>query len=209
LIPRFASVARPGHGADPVRSPAFGDARLGWLNASFAIASFVVGMVAVHMVGLLTTVGLTTAQAVAAAMLLGPMQVAGRILEMAFLARQRSTVVGAISFGLIALSVFALALASGNTPLAIAFVAIFGFGNGIFTIVRGAAPAELFGGRGLGELLGHLSRASLFARALAPGTYSLILALGLTQSVAMASLGLLVAAGLACFTLAARPSHGR
>ncbi len=208
LIPRFASRAHAGHGAEPgARSPAFADARLKWLNAGFAIASFAVGLVAVHMVGLLTTTGLTTAQAVAAAMLLGPMQVAGRILEMAFLARWRSSTVGAISFGLIMVSVFALAAAPGITPLAIAFVALFGCGNGIFTIVRGAAPAELFGGRGLGELLGHLARASLFARALAPGTYSLILAVGLTQSAAMASLGFVVAAGLACFTLAARPSH--
>ena len=210
LIPRLARKPHADAGSPSnERSPAFDDPRLKWLNASFAIASFVVGVVAVHMVGLLTTVGLTTAQAVAAAMLLGPMQVAGRIGEMAFLSRQRSAFVGALSFALIGVSVLALAIASGITPLAIAFVAIFGCGNGIFTIVRGAAPAELFGGRGLGELLGHLSRASLFARALAPGSYSLILALGLTQPVGMALLALLVAAGLACFTLAARPSHSR
>jgi len=208
LIPRFArgpSDAAASRAAE--RSPAFGDARLAWLNASFAIASFVVGVVAVHMVGLLTTAGLTTAQAVAAAMLLGPMQVAGRILEMAFLTRVRSTTVGIISYGLIAISAFTLALATGHTALAIFFVAAFGCGNGIFTIVRGAAPAELFGGRGLGELLGHLSRASLFARALAPGSYSVGLALGLTQPSAMILLALAVIGGLACFALAARPSH--
>ncbi len=114
---------------------------------------------------------------------------------------------GAASFGLVALSIFTLSSASGSTFLAIAFVAIFGCGNGIFTIVRGAVPAELYGSKGLGELLGHLSRTSLFARALAPGTYSWVIALGLTQSTAMALLGASVACGLACFTLATRPSQ--
>jgi MFS family permease len=208
LIPRLARQRHAGtatHGSE--RSPAFGNPRLKWLNAGFAIASFAVGLVAVHMVGLLTGVGLTTAQAVAAAMLLGPMQVAGRIGEMAFLTRVRSATVGAMSYVLIALSIFALAAASGSTFMAIAFVAVFGCGNGIFTIVRGAAPAELYGAKGLGELLGHLSRTSLFARALAPGAYAWILALGLTQSMAMALLGALVACGLACFALASRPSQ--
>jgi hypothetical protein len=208
LIPQLTRAHHAAATADAgVRSPAFGDPRLKWLNAGFTIATFAVGLVAVHMVGLLTTVGLTTAQAVAAAMLLGPMQVAGRIGEMAFLTRLRSATVGALSYGLIAVSIFALAVASGSTFLAIAFVAMFGCGNGIFTIVRGAAPAELYGPKGLGELLGYLSRTSLFARALAPGAYSWIIALGLTQSVAMALLGALVVGGLACFTLAARPSQ--
>jgi Major Facilitator Superfamily len=208
LIPRFAQGLRHGARSEAgARSPGFADPRLKWLNASFSIASFSVGLVAVHMVGLLTTVGLTAAQAVAAAMLLGPMQVAGRIGEMAFLTRVRSTVVGTMSFGLIAISILALAVAADRTWLAIAFVAVFGAGNGIFTIVRGAAPAELFGGQGLGELLGHLSRTSLFARALAPGAYSLVLTLGLTQSLAMGLLGIVTACGLACFFLASRPSH--
>ena len=50
---------------------------LGWLNASFVAASFVSAVVAVHVVSLLVAQGLTQAQAVSVAMLIGPMQVAG------------------------------------------------------------------------------------------------------------------------------------
>ena len=190
------------------RSPAFGNPRLAWLNASFGLVTFAVGVIAVRMVELLTGVGLTPAQAVAASTLMGPMQVAGRVLEMGFLARTRATSVGIASMLLIVVAVGLLANAAGSPALAVAFVVSYGCGNGIYTIVRGAAPAELFGPAGLGELLGHLARPSLFARALAPGAYSVVTAIGVGQSAAMGLLAAILVAGLACFALAVRPSYG-
>jgi len=189
------------------RSPAFETPSLFWLNAGLATASFVVGVVAVHMVGLLTGAGLTAAQAVTVSMLMGPMQVAGRIIEITFLTRLRATLVGALAFALIVVALVLLALGSGNGALAIAFVVAYGCGNGILTIVRGAAPAELYGSRGLGELLGHLSRASSYARALAPAGYSLMLTVGFTQPVAMGALGLILLLGLACYSIATLPGR--
>lgn len=206
VVPRYSPAARAGqpHSPPSERSPAFGDPALPWLNASFAIASFVVGVIAVRMVELLTGIGLTSAQAVAASALMGPMQVAGRIFEMRYLTRVRATTVGAVSFMLIAASIVLLVAASGSMALAIAFVVFYGCGNGIFTIVKGAAPAEMYGSRGLGELLGYLSRASLFARALAPGAYSLLLTAGFGQGLALSALALVLLAGLACYGTAAR-----
>ena len=191
----------------PARSPAFESPSLFWLNAGFATANFVVGVVAVHMVGLLTGAGLTAAQAVTVSMLMGPMQVAGRIIEITFLARVRATLVGALAFVLIVVALALLAVGSGNGALAIAFVVAYGCGNGILTIVRGAAPAELYGSRGLGELLGHLSRASSYARALAPAGYSLMLTAGFTQPVAMGALGVFLLLGLACYSIATLPGR--
>jgi len=65
-------------------SPGLTDPRLLWLTASFAIATFIFAVIAVHLIQLLTTAGLTPAQAVTVSMLVGPMQVAGRIAEFAF-----------------------------------------------------------------------------------------------------------------------------
>jgi len=123
---------------------------------------------------------------------------------MTFLTRVRVTIVGTASLLLIVASMAMLAVASGHAALAVAFVVAYGCGNGIFTIVRGTTPAEIYGSRGLGELLGHLSRPSQYARALAPGTYSLLLALGLTQSLALGALVALLGAGLGCYLAATR-----
>lgn len=205
LIPESPRALRPRDATRPVdaRSPAFASPSLAWLNAAFAIANFVVGVIAVYMVGLLGGAGLDTAQAVAVAMLMGPMQVAGRLIEMGFLARARATRVGLLAFVLIISALVALAIASG-TVLAVAFVVMYGCGNGILTIVRGAVPAEIYGSQGLGELLGHLSRPASYARALAPAGYAGILTLGYTQSAAMVALALLLAVGLACYWFAVR-----
>jgi len=88
--------------------------------------------------------------------------------------------------------------------MAIAFVAAYGCGNGLFTIVRGTAPVELFGTRGLGALLGHLSRAGLYARAVAPGAFSGLLAVGLTHNAAIAALAVVSVMGLGGFLVATR-----
>ncbi|HEY2629128.1 MAG TPA: MFS transporter [Usitatibacter sp.] len=184
------------------RSPAFGQPALAWLNASFAIANLVVGVIAVHMVGLLTGAGLTDGQAVGISVLMGPMQVAGRIIEISFLRHVQATVVGIFAFALIIAAIAMLAGVSGGGVLAVMFVVAYGSGNGIFTIVRGAAPAEMYGSAGLGELLGYLSRTSSYARALGPATYPGMLALGLGEQVSMIALAILMLAGLACYCTA-------
>ena len=181
LIPRLVGSrdgAASTHAA--VRSPAFDDPRLKWLNAGFTIATFAVGLVAVHMVGLLTTVGLTTAQAVAAAMLLGPMQVAGRIAEMAFLTRIRSPPWARCPSGDGRRRLHAGGGLGPHAPRD-AFVATFGCGNGIFTMVAAPRPPSFTVRPGAGQAPGiPVARVAFRARP-RPGTYSWILTLGLTQ----------------------------
>jgi MFS family permease len=174
------------------------------LNAAFAIANLVVGVVAVHMVGLLTGAGLTTSEAIAISVLMGPMQVAGRIVEMAFLKRAHATHVGVVALSLIVIAIVVLMLVSGGGVLALLFVMAYGAGNGILTIVRGAAPAEMYGAEGLGGLLGHLSRASSYARALGPATYPALAAIGLGEGTSLAMLDALLAAGLVLYIAAIR-----
>jgi predicted MFS family arabinose efflux permease len=202
VIPRGSAHARAHDRGADTRSAGFSDPRLRFLSAAFAMTSFVTGVVGVHMVGLLSGAGLTTKEAVAISMLMGPMQVAGRIVELVFARRVRTVTVGVIAFLLIS-SAVGILIVSHAWMWAVVFVAAYGFGNGVMTIVKGTIPAELYGREGLGELLGYLSRANAYATALGPAAWT-ALALGLGRSgglVAVAAVGL---GGLAAFSIATR-----
>ncbi|HXF77216.1 MAG TPA: MFS transporter [Usitatibacter sp.] len=201
LVPPRPIVANAVRG-DEERSPAFGDARLPWVNAAFAIASFVFGVFAVHMIALLTAAGLSAREAVGLSMLVGPMQVAGRLVELRFARRTRAVVVGYAAFALLLVAVAAMLGVRGFGAMAVLFVLAYGIGNGLLTIVRGTAPAELFGRAGLGALLGHLSRYASFAKALAPGCYSALVAAGLTRHASLAALGVVALVGTAGYGMA-------
>ena len=201
-----AAHASATEAAPPVESPGLSDPRLKWLTASFAIGTFIAAVVAVHMVGLLTGAGLTAAEAVTISMLMGPMQVVGRIIEISFASRVRAVTVGIAAFSLIAIALVLLMATQGFGPTAILFVVAFGFGNGVLTIVKGTAPAELFGRDGMGALLGHLSRAAFYAKALAPAALPALVTVGLTRNAALATFVAVAVAGLAAYRVATRPA---
>ena len=202
FVPKHSRITRSGDA--PPAAPLEADGRLRWLTASFALATFVFGVIAVHLISLLTTAGLTAAQAVTLSMLVGPMQVAGRIIELGFSARVRAVTVGLIAFALMLLALVALISVEGFGIAAIVFVVAYGCGNGVLTIVKGTAPAELFGGEGLGALLGHLSRAGLYAKAVAPASFSALLTFGLTRNGALATMMAVSVAGMGSFAMATR-----
>jgi predicted MFS family arabinose efflux permease len=207
FVPKHSHLMREDAGAAAGPVARTRDVRLHWLTASFAIATFVFGVIAVHLISLLTTAGLTAAQAVTISMLVGPMQVAGRVIELGVSGRVRSVTVGLIAFALMLLSLVALISVQGFGIAAIVFVVAYGCGNGVLTIVKGTAPAELFGREGLGALLGHLSRAGLYAKAVAPASFSALLTFGLTRNGALAALMAVSVAGMGTFALATRPRH--
>jgi MFS family permease len=212
FVPRHSRITRPDEPVNEVAvSPALGSARLFWLTASFALATFIFGVIAVHLVNLLTTAGLTPAQAVTVSMLVGPMQVAGRIIELGFSGRVRAVTVGFVAFALMLLSLLALISVQGFGIAAVLFVIAYGCGNGVLTIVKGTAPVELFGRQGLGGLLGHLSRAGLYAKSFAPASFSALLTFGFTRNAALALLAALAVAGMASYSMAIRakgsPTH--
>jgi len=204
FVPKHSRIMREDAGADAAAPPPPPDARLHWLTASFAIATFVFGVIAVHLVSLLTSAGLTAAQAVTVSMLVGPMQVAGRVIELGVSGRVRSATVGIVAFALMLLALVALISVEGFGIAAIVFVTAYGCGNGVLTIVKGTAPAELFGREGLGALLGHLSRAGLYAKAVAPASFSALLTFGLTRNGALAALMAVSVAGMGSFAVATR-----
>ena len=205
FVPDFsrAHVAEKGTGQGET-STAFGDKRLPWLALSLALATFIFGVIAVHLINLLTTAGLTSAQAVTISMLVGPLQVAGRVLELGFSRRVKAVTVGLVAFALMLLALIALISVEGFGIAAILFVIAYGMGNGILTIARGTAPVELFGSRGIGALLGYLSRPIFLAKATAPAAFSAILALGLTRNWALTALTACAVLGMASYSFATR-----
>jgi MFS family permease len=204
FVPKHSRITRDEAADDAPAGSSLADVRLHWLTASFALATFVFGVIAVHLVSLLTSAGLTPAQAVTVSMLVGPMQVAGRVIEMGVSGRVRAVTVGMVAFALMLLSLLALISVEGFGIAAIVFVVAYGWGNGVLTIVKGTAPAELFGREGLGALLGHLSRAGLYAKAVAPASFSALLTFGLTRNGALAALMAVSVAGMGSFALATR-----
>lgn len=164
-VERPAAAPPPG----PAPSPAAG-AGSRWtpwvLALVFAITYFVSVALAAHLPGMLQVLGVSLVAAVTVGALMGPSQVAGRVLEIALLHRLHpiwSARIAASGFPLGA----ALLLWLGP-GLAVAFAVLHGLGNGIMTIVRGTLPLAVFGPSGYGRRQGWLMVPTRFLSALAP-----------------------------------------
>ncbi len=170
---------------DSALPPTASGPRYTWLAIGFAIGSFVLSVLSVHIIGLFKDAGLTPAQAVLVASLIGPMQVLVRVLEFVFARRAGPLAVGTASFFLMVCATATLYFVDGYSVLPFAVAVLYGFSNGSFTIVRGIVPAALFGREGYGALLGRLARPAFVARAMAPFAFSVTLGLGLKRTEAI------------------------
>jgi predicted MFS family arabinose efflux permease len=169
------------------------DVRVGWkpykemflLAFVFAAVWFVTGSMAAHLPRLLERAGATPFQAVAAAALVGPAQVAARLAEFILLRRIHPLVSARIAALLHPIGVVALAAIGPSS--AAAFAVLYGAGNGLLTIARGTVPLAIFGPLGYGERTGLLGAPARAAQALAPFVFGLLLdAIGLSAIVVSA-----------------------
>ena len=163
----------------------------------FAATWFTSTAMAAHLPQLLQAGGATLLAAVAVGALVGPAQVAGRLLEIGVLRRFHpflSARLAAVMHPLGA-AVFALAGASG----AAAFALLHGAGNGILTIANGILPLVLFGTQGYGQRQSRLMMVSRLAQASSPWLFGLCLdrwgvgALWISALLGLASLAALLA----------------
>lgn len=141
------------------------------LAISFAIIWFIGTAMAAHLPSLLMLSGATLASAVAIGALVGPAQVAGRLLEFSVLQHVHplKTARMAILLHPIAASV----LAWVGAPVAAVFAMLHGAGNGVLTIATGTLPLALFGSKGYGMRQGLLMSPARFFQALAPWLFGL------------------------------------
>jgi predicted MFS family arabinose efflux permease len=168
-----------------------------WLATALALAAFLSSALSAHVIGLLTSSGLTARDAVLVSSLIGPMQVAGRVAEFAFSGHLRPLAVGTLAFGLLAAGLLVLTQVHGVWIVALAFALLYGWSNGVMTIVRGTVPGELFGHRRFGALLGRLAQPQFVARAIAPVALTLVFAIDPDRTLSLYALA--VAGGIAFF----------
>ncbi|WVM69505.1 MFS transporter [Pseudomonas putida] len=130
----------------------------------FAIGAIIMTAVSVQLVAVLQGLGHSLATAIALSALLGPSQVASRVLQI--VASKRHPIWTAlVSSVLVAVGVSLVALAPGATALGLL---LYGCGNGLRAIVRGLLPLALMPPAQYVALMGKMSRPSLIGQALTP-----------------------------------------
>jgi MFS family permease len=143
------------------------------LSFAFAAAWTVTSAMAAHLPRIVEAFGATPAQAVFAGMMIGPAQVAARILEASTLSRFHpmfSTRIACITHPI---GACAIGILGGGA--AASFALLHGAGNGILTIARGTLPLAIFGPENYAYRLGIIGAPSRIAQALAPLVFGLLI----------------------------------
>lgn len=138
------------------------------LSLCFAVYGFITAALAVQAIPLLASRGFDTATALLLAACIGPMQVAGRALDLVLGNRFDARRAGLATLVLMSLSIAALWLAQWLPALACVFVVTYGLALGLLTIVRATAPLELAATTKYASSSGMLGAPSLLARAAGP-----------------------------------------
>jgi predicted MFS family arabinose efflux permease len=178
----------PAAGATPPQPPAAGEhqgpqapaadeRQRAWtaplLAFVFAATWFTSTAMAAHLPRLMQAFGATLATAVAVGALIGPAQVAARVLEFGLLRRLHPLLSARLAALMHPLGAAVLALL--GAPAAAAFAVLHGAGNGILTIAKGTLPLVIFGPWGYGERQGVLMVPARIAQASAPWLFGLCL----------------------------------
>jgi hypothetical protein len=167
----------------------------------FAVTWFTSTAMAAHLPRILQGAGATPVAAVAAAALVGPAQVAGRLIEFSVLHRFHPLLSARLAS--VAHPLGAMAVIVFGAPAAAVFAVLHGAGNGILTIANGTLPLAIFGAAGYGLRQGILMVPARFGQAAAPFLFALLMErYGVSALLLSITLGL---AGLAAL-LALNPS---
>ena len=178
-------------------SALLGDRAMVLLAFVFTITWFISTAMAAHLPRLLQETGATPAAATAAAALVGPAQVGGRLLEFGILRRFHPLLSARLAA--VAHPVGALAVMAVGAPAAVVFSLLHGAGNGILTIAKGTLPLAIFGPGGYGLRQGVLMVPARFGQAGAPFFFALLIerygasALLLSTGLGLAGLAALLA----------------
>ncbi|KRD42483.1 MULTISPECIES: MFS transporter [Acidovorax] len=165
------------------------------LSFVFAVTWFTSTAMAAHLPRLLQASGTSLQTAVTMAALVGPAQVAARLLEFGFLRRLHPLL--SAQLAAVAHPVGAALLMVVGGPAAAVFTVLHGAGNGILTIAKGTLPLVLFGPAGYGARQGLMMVPARVAQAFAPVLFGMLIdgvgaaALWATTLLGLAALGAL------------------
>jgi hypothetical protein len=157
----------------------------------------------VHITTLLAALGLSEAQAVSVATLIGPSQSAGRLIELALGGTYPVMRLGYVATGTLPFAFAALAVAGATLAGMVAFAVLYGISNGLVTIARGVIVLGLLGRENYGRTLGAIAMPTLAAKSLAPMAFAVLIdlagagvALGVMAACGLVALGGMIALGL-------------
>lgn len=183
MIPRAGRSHVVGDPAErPIREPGLlapGNRKTAFLAMAIAFSggSFLMSAVHTSFFLILQEMGRAAALAAIAGAVIGPMQVAARMIEMVIGERVSSSIVGVVSSTtlLLGLACLVAGLWFDGEMIVIIFAISFGIGQGLNFIARAILPARLYGTYGYGALTGKLATLRLFAMAGAPVSTALVL----------------------------------
>ncbi|USS44324.1 MFS transporter [Burkholderia glumae] len=148
------------------------------VTAAVTLNALVFAAMSLHMIPVLQAHGISAANAAWVGALVGPMQVLGRVLETTIGKRASTRQVGMAAITLLPLSLVLLFASGKWLPVYVVFAALYGIGNGVMTIVRGALPAELYGRTAYGAISGAMATPVQIAIAAGPFVASLLYVAG-------------------------------
>jgi predicted MFS family arabinose efflux permease len=143
------------------------------LAFTFAAAWSVTGAMAAHLPRILEAAGATPVQAVSAGALIGPAQVAARIVEASVLSRYHPLLSTRLACLMHPIGSAIVGVAGGGA--ASIFAIFHGAGNGVLTIARGTLPLAIFGPKNYGYRLGVIGAPARMAQAAAPLVFGVLI----------------------------------
>lgn len=200
-----SAIARPSHTlVEALRHPAF------WLiAAAFALNTLVFSTLSVHLIPLLTRLSHPLGFAVLVAAMIGPAQVAGRLLERSVESRVSPQAIGKLCFGGLPAALAVLLLFGEQEWADALFCALYGASNGILTIVRATVPRVLFGTQHYGAISGALAGPAMLSKAPGPVLAAWVLDSQLAAWGLLRGLLILSVLALMLFVLALARVHSR
>jgi hypothetical protein len=139
------------------------------------LAGFLNAGMSAHMIGMLAGLGMAAPAAVWASTLRGIGQSSARLAEVVFGRGLHPLDLGVLASALLPLCCLAGLLTGGSAAAGMAMALLYGAGNGLLTIVRGAAPLVLFDPATYGTVVGRLLAPGFYLSALAPLAYAAVI----------------------------------
>ena len=162
------------------------------LSVAFSCGAFIFTGFIVHAIGVLRGLGHDPASALLLASLIGPAQVAVRVVELVFGHRYAISTSTLFAAAVLPLGLGLAFLAGGNFVVALLCLQAYGVANGLKAVLRATLPLALFGRAQFGTYLGRLALPQGIVSAAAPPVLAAVMAnygaegvLGVTFVVAM------------------------
>ncbi|BAT58703.1 major Facilitator Superfamily protein [Variibacter gotjawalensis] len=207
LMPRTRASVTPSPTPDGAPVPALLQPRgtaFALVVLAFAVYAFVPSGLLAHLLSMFGRAGIDPQTAVLLGMIFGPCQTLARLGEFTFARDVHPLTVARFAVASLLIGFALLAIFGLTTPVAIAFMLLFGISNGLITLCRGTVPLALFGAQGYGLTIGRIAGPALAIQSASP----LIIAFVAERSsdlTAVALSGIAVALALVAFVLVPRP----